>query len=205
MRYRHWMLTMAMVAALVAGCGGSGDSPAPADKPAEPSEPAGSDATAAAAPADPVASVKRFLEAVRRGDDATAAAMFTQLAREKASEMNIEVAPKGSDTAQYEVFAAEFVDDSLAKVPSTWSDYDADGQLRTDNMAWMLRREPEGWRVAGMSATVFAGEPPLLLDFENPQETLRKLELLRDEIARRSEPKAYEAAQPTQPSAGVRR
>jgi hypothetical protein len=196
MRYRHWTLTMAMVASLVAGCGGSDESPPPAANPSQP------DTTAAA---DPVESVKIFLEAVRRGDDATAAAMFTQLAREKASEMNIEVAPKGSDTAQFEVFEAEHVDDELAKVPSTWSDYDAEGQLRTDKMAWMLRREPEGWRVAGMAATVFEGEPPLLLDFENPEETLRKLDLLREEIVRRSEPEAYQAVQPASPAGEVRR
>lgn len=202
MRYRHWMLTMAMVAALVAGCGDSGNTP-PASSGSDPA--AATAASQSAEPADPAQSVKSFLEAVRRGDDATAAAMFTELAREKASEMNIEVAPKGSDTAQFEVFEAEYIDDGLAKVPSTWSDYGVDGQLQTDKMAWMLRREPEGWRVAGMSAAVFEGEPPLLLDFENPEETLRKLELLRDEIVRRSQAEAYQASQPAGPSSEVRR
>lgn len=200
MRYRHWMLPLALLAALAAGCGGSSDEPA-SDSEADAS---GAD-DAAVQQSDPAQCVTVFLEAVRRGDDEGAAAMFTDTAREKASQMNIEVAPEGSDTARFGVGQVEYVGEEVAKVQSTWTDYDAEGELRTDEMAWMLRREPEGWRVAGMAATVFDGEPPLLLDFENPEETLRKLELLRDEIRRRTEAETYQAAQPANPGDTFRR
>jgi len=193
MRYSHWMFPLALVAALSAGCGGSGETDDSSTSQADPSQ---AGASGAGDAPDPAEAVTVFLEAVRRGDDAKAAAMFTETARQKASEMNIEVAPKGSDTARFQIGQVEYVDQALAKVPSTWSDYDPQGELRTDNMAWMVRREPEGWRVAGMAATVFEGEPPLLLDFENPEETLRKLDLLREEIHRRSEA-TYQATQPT--------
>jgi len=202
MCYRYGMFPMALAAALMAGCGGSGDSGEGTGAAATPTQ------TGAAVPGavpDPAQAVTAFLEAVRSGDDATAAAMFTETARQKAAEMNIEVAPKGSDTARFQVGQVEYVDPSLAKVPSSWSDYDPQGDLRTDQMAWMLRREPEGWRVAGMAATVFEGEPPLLLDFENPEETLRKLDSLREEIIRRSEQEALQAAQPGSPSGEVLR
>jgi hypothetical protein len=202
MCYRYGMFPMALAAALLAGCGGSSDSGESTGTAAIPAQ------TGAAAPgamSDPVEAVTTFLTAVRSGDDATAAAMFTKTAREKAAEMNIEVAPKGSDTARFQVGQVEYIDNSLAKVPSSWSDYDPQGELRTDHMAWMLRREPEGWRVAGMAATVFEGEPPLLLDFENPEETLRKLDSLRDEIIRRGEQEALQAAQPASPSSEILR
>jgi len=70
-------------------------------------------------------------------------------------------------------------------VLSKWTDMDRSGQPRTDEITWMLRREAEGWRVAGMAATVFEGEPPLLLDFEQPEETMRRLDLLSEEVQRR--------------------
>ena len=50
----------------------------------------------------------------------------------------------------------------------------------------MVRREGDGWRIAGVAATVFPGEPPLLLDFEKPEEMIEKQQWVRDEIRRRA-------------------
>lgn len=155
----------------------------------------------AAAPDGPEAAVREFLEAVRTGDDKKTEAMFTRLAREKIKEMeDIQVAPPGSDTASFEVGTAEYLAEDGARVKSKWTDLDREGKPRTDEITWMLRKESEGWRIAGMAATVFEGEDPLLLDFENPKETLRKLELLREEIRQRTEAQAAQAA--PKPAAG---
>jgi len=54
----------------------------------------------------------------------------------------------------------------------------------------MLRKEDNGWRIAGMATVIFENEPPLLLDFENMQETLRKVEMLSQEIERRQQSQA---------------
>ena len=51
----------------------------------------------------------------------------------------------------------------------------------------MVRQEPEGWRIAGVAATVFKGEPPLLLNFEDPEEMLRKQEWVQQEMRRRAQ------------------
>ncbi len=51
----------------------------------------------------PAEAVFTFLEAVRTGDDAKANEMLTQLAREKTSEIDMVVAPPGSETASFEV------------------------------------------------------------------------------------------------------
>ena len=69
----------------------------------------------------------------------------------------------------------------------------------------MVRREPRGWRVAGMAATPFPGEPPVLLDFENLEETIRKVNLLAEEIRRRGEMENREAQQPENPQDPLRR
>jgi len=157
--------------------------------------------------ATPEAAATEFLEAVRTGNDRVAEAMFTNLARERIGELDIQVAPRGSDTARFEVGKAELLDPDGARVPCKWTDLDKEGKSRTDDMIWMLRKQSEGWRVAGMAATVFEGENPLLLDFENPKETIEKLEMLRDEIARRSvqPPPTESARQAENPPEQMRR
>jgi hypothetical protein len=138
----------------------------------------------------PEAAVRKFLEAVRTGNDRVAETMFTDLARERIKELDIQVAPRGSDTAKFEVSKAELLGGDGARVPCEWADTDSEGKVRVDKMTWMLRKQPEGWRVAGMAAVVLEGEDPLLLDFEEPKETLQKLERLREEVARRSSTQA---------------
>jgi hypothetical protein len=171
--------------------------------------PQGSETTAgptAASEDGPETAVSRFLEAVRTGDDQQTEAMFTKLAREKIRELeDIQVAPPGSDTAKFTVGKPEMLGEDGARVPSQWTDLDHDGHPRTDEITWMVRKEPEGWRIAGMAADIFEGEDPLLLDFENPKETLRKLELLREEIRQRGEKASQQATQPPNPSESVRR
>ncbi len=177
------------------GCGRS-DSQGTSDAGVPAAEKAAVAGTSAPAPDGPEAAVREFLEAVRTGDDKKTEAMFTRLAREKIKEMeDIQVAPPGSDTASFEVGKAEYLAEDGARVASKWTDLDREGKPRTDEITWMLRKESEGWRIAGMAATVFEGEDPLLLDFENPKETLRKLELLREEIRQRTEAQAAQTAQ----------
>ncbi|GAB4138948.1 hypothetical protein [Thermopirellula anaerolimosa] len=174
------------------GCGG----PQNAEKPAEEGNRKAGDRqsgatanvtdSAADNTGDPVSATKVFLEAVRTGDDEKVVAMFTELARQQAGELNRQFAPVGSDTARYEVSdKVEFVAEDGARVMSTWTDLGADGKPRSDDIMWMLRKEADGWRIAGMAAVIFPGEPPLLLDFENMKETLRKVELLAEELERR--------------------
>ncbi|MGQ9503697.1 MAG: hypothetical protein ACUVQG_09285 [Thermogutta sp.] len=138
--------------------------------------------------ADPISAVRVFLEAVRTGDDDKVVSLFSDQARKQAGQLNRQFAPVGSDTARYEVFEdVEYLAPDGARVRSHWTDLDSRGQPRTDEITWMLRKEANGWRIAGMAAVIFEGEPPLLLDFENMQETLRKVELVSEEIERRQQ------------------
>jgi hypothetical protein len=133
----------------------------------------------------PDVAVYEFLEAVRTGDDTKSASMLTDLARERTSQMNLTVAPPGSDTASFKVGEVEMVADELARVACTWTDGDEDGKPKSNEIIWILRREPQGWRIAGMATKIFDDELPLLLDFEDPEDMIRKQQLAEDEIARR--------------------
>jgi type II secretion system protein G len=122
----------------------------------------------------PAAVVERFLEAIRVGDDEKAASLFTPAARAQLAQLGHQVAPKASDTATFDVVKVTSTDDH-ATVVATWTDHD-----RTDRMAWLVRSGDEGWRISGMEATVFPGEPPVLLDFEkNLEESMEKIRELQ--------------------------
>jgi type II secretion system protein G len=124
----------------------------------------------------PAAVVETFLEAVRVGDDEKAASLFTPAARAQVARLGYQVAPKASDTATFDVVKVTSIDDH-ATVVATWTDHD-----RTDRTVWIVRSGDEGWRIFGMEATVFPGEPPLVLDFEKLEESMEKIRMLRETV-----------------------
>lgn len=141
------------------------------------------------------AAVVKFLDAMKRGDDAAARDMLTRVAKAKTEEMGISVAPPVADTATYTVRECEMVSDTndLAHVATTWSDVDETGGRTTENIVWAVRLDPEGWRVVGMAMRIFEDMPPLLLNFEDPQDMIAKQEMVAEELTRRA---AAAAGQP---------
>ncbi len=180
MERRNWLVIVAALMIVpLAGCGGA-ESPAPTAR--------------AISAATPDKAVHQFLEAVRVGNDSTASQMLTKLAREKTAEMQLVVAPPGSETAKFSVGEVEFIGDAGAHVASTWTDIVEDGQPHTDTIVWILRKEPEGWRIAGMGTKLFDDAPPLLLNFEDPEDMIRKQRMAEEEMARRSQPAGGQVA-----------
>jgi len=162
-------------------------------------------ATAAGARTDPAkATVTTFLEAIKRGDDAGARAMLTKLARAKTEELGISVAPPVASTATYSIRECELIPgtEDLVHVGTTWTDTDPDGFTTTENVVWAVRLDPEGWRVAGMATRIFDDLPPLLLNFEDPEDMIAKQELVAKELQKRAlQAAASEAKQPEQRTA----
>lgn len=199
---KRWMVLPAALAVGVIGCGGSeetGQRPTAGDGAVEASPAAGQEASAKNG--SPEGAVFEFLEAVRTGNDEKAATMLTAVARRKTAELNMEVAPPGSDTATFQVGKVRYLAEDGAQVACTWtdveaSDRDENPQRRTDEILWMVRREPQGWRIAGVAATVFEGEPPLLLNFEDPEEMLKKQQWVEEEIRRRARQENSQARKP---------
>jgi hypothetical protein len=194
MSTRHWLVVSAVLAALVSGCGksaGPGDSSTARSG----SDAIGPNAVAEVGriPDSPAAAVGVFLEALRTGNDETAAKMLSAVAREKTASLNRNVTPPASDTARFSVGKVEYINDDGARVACTWTDIDEDGQPKTDKAIWVLRREEEGWRVVGLAAQIFPGEAPLLLNFEDPEDMFRKQQWVREEIRRRMEADGLQA------------
>lgn len=201
MRCHGWTLLVVIMAGMMAGCGKTEGTSQDGSAAADPQANLGPDGSSQAAKPKlegPAGAVYDFLEAVRTGDDATADRMLTVVARKKTQELNMVVAPPGSDTASFTVGEAQMLPDDRAQVACQWADRDADGKMRSDEIIWVLRKEPEGWRVGGMAATVFPGEDPVLLNFEDPEDMLRQQQKIKEEMDRRSAA-AQSAQRPEKP------
>lgn len=138
------------------------------------------------------AAVVKFLDAMKRGDEAAASGMLTNVARAKTDEMGISVAPPVPDTATYTVRECEMVSktNDLAHVATTWADVDETGAPTSENIVWAVRLDPEGWRVVGMAMKIFEDMPPLLLNFEDPQDMIAKQEMVAAELEKRAKQEA---------------
>jgi len=147
-----------------------------------------STATGTAATEPAKAAVVRFLDAMKQGDEAAACGMLTGVARAKTQELGISVAPPVADTATYTIRECEMVSETndLAHVATTWADVDETGASTTENIVWAVRLDPEGWRVVGMAMKIFEDMPPLLLNFEDPQDMVAKQEMVAQELTRRA-------------------
>lgn len=181
----------AILLGVLAGCSKTEDSAATASNASESAgqrEAGQASSSGAAETGGPAEAVAKFLEAVKNGEDAKANGMLTKLALEETAKMDMVVAPPGSDTASFDVGEVELLseaDELGAQVASKWTDLGDDGLPHTDEIVWMLRKESEGWRIAGMVTTIFPDEPPLILNFEDPQDMQRKQRLAAEEMERR--------------------
>lgn len=141
------------------------------------------------APPDQV--VQTFLDAMKSGDIATKAKLLTQKAREETARENFEINPQGAATAQFEVRPAEYLPENPngAHVTSVWTETYPDGTIKYD-VVWVLRRQAEGWRIAGMAIELIPGQPPAFLNFEDAADMAKKYE----EAMAASQPAAAEVA-----------
>lgn len=204
MQCRYWMLPVAISCVAAMGCGSSGDGKPTAAEAT--STQTGTETTSANEPGSsdsalsgPAAAVSEFLEAVRMGDDRKSEAMLTSAAREQIAKYNISVSPPRSDTASFKIGEVKMQSDDRATVVCTCSDRDATGQIRSDEVTWVLRLEPEGWRVGGMLVTVDPQEPPQPFNFEDLEDTFRRQRLLKEKMERRAAEARSQAQRPTPP------
>lgn len=180
-----WLVAVICGSFLACGCG---QSSTPGDPVAE---------------ATPAGLIGEFLEAVRTGDDDKASRLLTPLARKKTAEVEMVVAPPGSDTAKFKVLEVE-VDGQESHVSSDWTDLDGNGQPHTDRIVWFLRQEADGWRIFGMATRIFPDLAPIVLNFEEPEDMLRKQQQAEEEIARRDQQAEASKGTPAKTDAKVR-
>jgi hypothetical protein len=147
-----------------------------------------------AATATPEQVVQTFLDAMKQGDIATKASLLTQKAREETARENFEVNPQSAANAQFEIRPAEYLPENPngAHVTSVWTETYPDGVIKYD-VVWVLRRQAEGWRIAGMAIELVPGQPPAFLNFEDAADMAKKYS---EAMAASQQPSAEVAAQP---------
>jgi hypothetical protein len=186
-----WLVVLTFCACV--GCG-SNDSTTPADGNATAAAPS-TDASAELH-ATPDETIRQFLTALKSGDQDRATSMLTVVAQQEMAKSQAIIQPPGSPTATFEVTQTEILGDQQdgAHVLSTWSDTQEDGNETTHEIVWILRHAPRGWAVAGFATRVFADQPPLVLNFEDPLDLQRKRDRVDAELTRRNEPQSVRQA-----------
>lgn len=126
--------------------------------------------------------VRAFLEAARAGEESTATQLLTDKAREETQREGLALDPPGTPSMKYEIGKVEYheQDPHAAYVNSLW----IETTLPTDDrfeVVWVLRRQSQGWRIAGMAAQMEANQSPVFLNFEDPQDVARIKSELGDE------------------------
>ena len=125
------------------------------------------------ATATPEQVVEYFLAALQQGSDEQVTGLLTAKARTETAKHDLVVRSPGSPTAKFSVGALELVSGG-AYVNSQWSETSRDGFSHSFEIIWVLRKQANGWRIAGMATRVAENEQPTYLNFENPQEMIRK-------------------------------
>lgn len=196
MRRTYAGLTLVALLGLAAGCSQSNSEGQRSERPADPPPAAVRPAVAQQAPSspanpqqlgDPDQVVAHFLEALRDGNDDVAAGLLTDKAREETAKNNLAVHPPGAPSATFEIGKVEYLSSqrSGAHVSSIWSERDPEtGETVSYEIIWALRRQPDGWHIAGMATQIAEDEPPVFLNFEDPAEMLRTWHDAEDRIAR---------------------
>ena len=146
--------------------------------------------------AEPDQVVTVFLSALRAGDSPTTESLLTSKARQELDKHDLSVDVQSAPNASYQVRPAQLLqaDPNGAHVSSVWTEKFDDGE-ETYEIVWALRRQAEGWRLAGMAMQLIPGQTMQFLNFEDPEDMLRK----KDEAIASLEPPAAETAQQPAP------
>lgn len=143
-----------------------------------------------------------FLDAMRAADGKAVEALLTTKAREETIRANMPVEPVAAPHAQFQVAAPQYLpmNPNGAHVQAQW--VETDGMLTyTHTVIWVLRKQTDGWRIAGFAIELVPGQGPQFLNFEDPADMLKKQqEAVAALQAASGAPAAQQAAQPAQPN-----
>ncbi len=148
----------------------------------------------------PATAVSTFLKAICAADEPTMFAMLTAEARTALKSHNMSPQLPSSGSTSFEIGEVEMVEGG-AHVMTKWYDRMEDGTRDTTEVLWMLRQESGGWRVAGMAMRVYDDQPAAILNFEDPDDMTRVLDLIAQEDERRAQADAAAAARTPESSA----
>jgi hypothetical protein len=186
----------------VIGCGGGAPPAAtPPTAPATAQNGTTQPAQPTAAAPEPAEVVTEFLTALRTGDRDVAEKLLTQIARDETAKHELTVQPPGSPEIEFAIGVTELVGEPAeeAHVQSTWREPDSDGTKVDFEIIWVLRKQTDGWRIAGMATQLVPQQDPIFLNFEDPGDMLAKwaeADQLAREPAEPATPAVSEAVKP---------
>ena len=111
---------------------------------------------------------KVFLEAIRSGNSANAAAQLTPLAQQRMRAADMDFELLASNSASYRVGRVEMLEANEAIVESVWIEPDAEGKPQQENWTLALQQANGKWGILGIVAETGINQPPVVMDFENP-------------------------------------
>ncbi len=139
----------------------------------------------------PAKVVYYFIRALQLKDEKVIYALLTEAAREERYKMQIPLGPDGCENATVNLGNVQYVEDPDtgevvgARVGTVWMlpDPEKKGEDVEEPIAWVLGKENgEKWGIAGMVAIIDLRLSPVLVNFENIQETAEQLQKLEEEI-----------------------
>ena len=177
---------------LALGCGGkAGDVPA-ANVPAA-GEGAATTGVAGNATAQlPDSIVTQFLDSLRAGNREVAEGLLTKMARQETAKSGFRVEPPGTPGMSYAIGQTEYVTEAKdgAHVGSIWTEKLPSGEMNSFAVIWVLRLEPEGWRIAGLATPTEDSQPPIFFNFEDAADLEQKYQDAEAQVAGEGNPPA---------------
>ncbi len=144
----------------------------------------------------------QFYEALRGGNRDAIGMLLTDKARQETAKNGLDIRSQASTSLTYAIGETDYVTEEMdgAHVASLWTETDEQGQSMTSPVIWVLRKQTNGWRIAGMATPVVEGELPLFFDFEDPENMMRTKEYVENEVYGGQEEQAKMAQQTSSPN-----
>ncbi|HJS06796.1 MAG TPA: hypothetical protein VJ809_04025 [Pirellulales bacterium] len=141
----------------------------------------------AVASATPQEAIHEFMMAYKVGDEGKAAALLTEKSRQETARTGKSVSPPVSPNMQFKVGEVNYPPDlkDAAHVACYISEVGPEGEKIDSDVVWFVRKEPKGWRVAGIAMKPFPDLEAVLYNFENQDDMDRKFALIEAEFERR--------------------
>lgn len=139
----------------------------------------------------PAKVVYYFIRALQVKDEKVIYALLTQAAREERVRQKIALGPDGCENATVNLGNVQYVEDPEtgevvgARVGTVWvlPDPENPEKVLEEPIAWILGKESDQrWGIAGMVAIIDLRIPPVLVNFENIQQTEEDMQQLEEDI-----------------------
>lgn len=162
---KFWSLLMIVcLLAITPGCGSSEPASAPQAK---------ASSSSSASQSDPIAkTAHEFLEALRKGESNVASSKLTPLAQQRIRESDMDFSLLANEAASFTIGKVEVHEAGEASVEAVWSEPSVNGQTQQEQWTLALQNIEGQWYILGIIADEGPGQPALVMDFENPDETV---------------------------------